>query len=565
MNLNDSLGKIKANEKCHFGVFLIILTLLTGFMMISYHPLGIGHDTVFHFRRFKVLIENLYNPYLVYIDWSSLDGYGYFQKAIYSDFILIPFAFIARLTNIEFGYQSMIFVMTLLCGAFTYKMVHRIYRDSSAAFIGAILFTFCSYRLLDVYHRAALGEVFSFTFLPLAIWGLYEIIKGDYRRKWYIFTIGCSLQVLSHILSTVLLAITILIFLIIYYKEFKKDVKRLYYLLFSSLVAIAVCSYYLFPMLEQIFSIDFYFKHKQMVAVGDKTALDLNWILWGMFGGGVQPRQIFIPGVGILLTVAVCCRLFVKEKSTKIRSLDVSVLIALVYIFASSSLFPWEYYPFNKLGFMLQFPWRLLEFSSFFFAIAGGYYLSRSLDSNVRIFVANILIIFFSMFMIMSDSKLYKEIRSQKLDIYTYGNTFEIGGQELVPYKTPSLEYIIERKSVIKHKSTDTRISNYERDNNGARFNVDVLGKDKLELPMLYYKGYVAKLNGDVIPLRESNNGFIEVDVMAQGRVEVYYEVTTMQKVGFAITVLTLVSLFVYALRSRKNTSSGLDKCVDSV
>lgn len=547
--LNNIADKIKTNQKYHFWLFLVTLTALTCLMIICYQPSCLGHDTVFHLRRFNVLIENLSNPYFIYLDYSALDGYGYFQKAIYSDFILIPFAYIAKISDIGFAYQSMIFIMTILCGAFTYKMIDRIYKNPYAAFIGAILFTFCVYRLLDIYHRAALGEVFSFTFLPLVIWGLYEIIKGDYKKKWYIFSIGCWLQFLSHILSTVLLAITILILLVIYYKSIKEDVKRLYYLILAGIIALILSSYFLFPMIEQMLSNTFYYQDRQVLAIAQDTTLKPNWIIWGLFTGIVHPKHIFIPGIGVLLTVVVCARLFVEEKSAKLKSIDIGVIIGVFYIFASSSLFPWSYFPFNKLNF-IQLPWRLFEFSSFFFAVAGGYYLSCSLKTNKRRFIGASLIIITTILIIVSDSKLYEEIRcGQPIDI---SNNYELGGQEFMPAKVPSLDYIKERKNIIKSEHTDTHISNYIKNEKDLSFNVNVVRSDKLELPLTYYKGYTAKLNNEKIEVKESNNGLIEIEVKGKGRVEVYYEVTIMQKIGFFITIISIFVLGGYIIIQHK-------------
>lgn len=176
-------NKIAANKRVHFWLFFAVLLFLSFLMVYFYQPLCPGQDFFFHYRRLQALMDGLKtSPYLIYLDYDALDGYGYFTKAFYSDFVLIPFALIGNLTSLSFAYQFMLFLMTVLCGVFTYITVNHIYKKPFAAAIAALLYTFAVYRLLDMYHRAALGETLTFTFIPIVFLGLYHIIKGDYKK-----------------------------------------------------------------------------------------------------------------------------------------------------------------------------------------------------------------------------------------------------------------------------------------------------------------------------------------------------------------------------------------------
>ncbi len=256
------LDKIAANKKSHFWLFFIVLVLLTLIMMYFYQPLCPGQDFFFHYRRLQALMDGLKtSPFLIYIDYNAIDGYGYLTKAFYPDFVLIPFAFIGNITSLEFAWQSMLFVMTVLCGVFTYKTVSIIYKNTFAASIAALLYTFALYRLLDMYHRAALAEALSFTFIPLVFLGLYYILNADYR-KWYVLTIGFSLMIFTHLISSVLMLVTIVIFLLIYYKSLIREPKRFLYLLIAGIATLIVTAYYIYPMLEQMSADTFYYQSR---------------------------------------------------------------------------------------------------------------------------------------------------------------------------------------------------------------------------------------------------------------------------------------------------------------
>jgi len=553
--IDGLLEKTAANPKIHFWLFFAILVLLTSAMMFFYQPLCPGQDFFFHFRRFQALMDGLKcSPFLIYLDYSAIEGYGYFAKAFYCDVILIPFAFIGNLTNAEFGYQSMIFVMTVLCGVFTYITINRIFSSSFAAATGALLFTFAIYRILDVYHRAALGEALSFTFIPRVFWGLHEIIHGNYK-KWYILAIGYSLLVFTHVISTVLMFFTMLILLAIYYKPLIKEPKRILYLLVAGVATLIIVSYYLLPMFEQMVSDTFYYNGRNNMAKAQDMTLDFHWIMWGMFSGIIHPRQLFIPGTGLLLTCVIALRVFVAGKSPKLRLADTGVIVGLVFILMSSPIIPWSVFPFNLLNF-IQMPWRLYEFSSFFFAAAGGYYLSLLVKSNKRAVVIGGMVVAATLLILVNDAKLYKEVRCHNSiaeNIPLPPNGYHMAGLEYLPAAVPSAEFIQNRGDAIERKSDRSFVSPIIREENTTIFEIEVKEPDIIELPLIYYKGYKATLNGETLTVNESTHGLIELSIPHPGEIRVWYAGTTLQVAGWFISVIAILALCLYiVLYNRK-------------
>jgi len=526
-------------------------------MMLCYQPLCPGQDFFFHYRRFQALMDGLKEgPFLIYLDHTAIDGYGYFAKAFYSDVILIPFAVIGNLTNAEFGYLSMIFVMTILCGVFTYIAINKIFRSSFAAAMGAILFTFCVYRLLDVYHRTALGEALSFTFIPLVFWGLHEIISGNYK-KWYILAIGYTLLIFTHVISTVLMFFTMLILLAIYYKPLVKEPKRILYLAIAGVAALVMASYYLLPMFEQIASDTFYYNGRNMMAKAGDMTLDFHWIMWGMFTGIIHPKQLFIPGTGLLLTCVIALRVFVAGRSPQLRYADTGVVIGLVFLLMCSPVIPWGVFPFTLLDF-IQMPWRLYEFSSYFFAVAGGYYLSLLVKSNRRALVCSFMVVIATLLVLVNDGKLYKDIRcansieSTDNNIPLPPNGYHMGGLEYLPANVPSPEFFAERSTVVIHKQVETGITSLKREGNATTFDLDIVQPDILELPLVYYKGYKVTINGKEAAIKESPNGLIEMEADVSGKVKVHYSGTPLQVISWFLSLISILALCIYIYLSNR-------------
>ncbi|MFV0536622.1 MAG: hypothetical protein ACK5M3_04525 [Dysgonomonas sp.] len=550
--IDNLLDSIAANRKSHIWLFLLVLLVLSILMMYFYNPLHPGQDFFFHYRRLHALMDGIKtSPYLIYLDYGAMDGYGYFTKAFYPDFVLIPFALIGNLTSIEFAYQFMIFTMTVLCGIFTYVAVNKVYKNSFTASISALLYTFAVYRLLDIYHRAAIGEALTFTFLPLVFLGLYHIIKGDYK-KWYILTIGFSLMIFTHLISSVLMVIVAIIILLIYCKSLVKEPKRFYYLLLSGVATLFIVSYYFLPMIEQMASNSFYYESRNLMSKTQDAALKMNWIIWGFFSGIIHPKQIFIPGTGLLLTGVICLRLFVYGKSKELKSADLLTILGIAFVLASSSLFPWSIFPFNKLNF-IQLPWRLFEFSTFFFAVAGGYYLSHVFNSKKRLVIAGFLVVSMTVLIMANDGKLYDDVRSNRsiTQIATLENDYHLGGFEYVPDKVPSPEFVAHRGDSIEKKHENTKVTFTK---NGAFTVLDVITTESeiLELPLLYYKGYTAICNDKKLSVSESQYGLVQISVDQSSSVKVYYGGTIVQKVSWYISIVSIFALCIYIFVQKK-------------
>jgi len=553
----DIYNTVSTNRKYHFWIFLIILAML-GVWMVYCYSQSYGHDFFFHERRFNALTEALQNgtfPY--YTDYLAINGYGYFTKGFYPDFILIPFALIDVVSGYHYGYTIMIYTMTILCGIFMYKMIISIRNNTFVASVAAILYTYSCYRVLDVYRRAALGEALSFTFLPIVFLGLYHIIKGDYK-KWYVIAIGFALLILTHVISSILMFVTLIIFLAIYHRDLLKEPKRIYYLILAGIVTVPLAAYYLFPFLEQFQSNTFYFETLPAAEVADST-LPFTDMVWALFYGIIQYEQFFIPALGILLSGVIFIRIFIYAKSNQLKTADTLAIIGIAYLIAVMPFFPWNIFPFSLLN-IIQLPWRLFEFVTFFFSISGAYYLFLLLTTRKRKHIGYLAVIVFSALLMVSDGVdvRNKTVRLREDMTPTVENKYNLIGMEYMPAKVPSLEYPNDRGDTIISKQGYSDISDFKRKESIISFNKQSDKDDELELPLLYYKGYAAYIGNQSLLVKESDNGLVEITVNESGNVKVYYKGTIIQKLGFYITILSAILLCIYIFVYRKKRTSKI-------
>ena len=558
---NKLISFIVAKKKFHFSLFLLLIVALTLAMMYLYRPICVLTDPYFHHNRLLVLMQALTNgEFPFYMDYNSINAYGYFSKAFYSDLFIIPYALIGNLTNIHFAYNSYVFTTTVFAAISMYWAIKRIYKSVFYASVVGILYTFSAYRIYELYYHTAVAEIISFIFLPIVLVGFYEIVKGNYK-KWYILGLGYSAIIMTHTITVVLLSLTALVFLIYYYKSFLEDKKRVFYLLLAGFVSIVLSAYYLFPMLEQMFSNSFYYQTKPFVDIKYTRSM-LSNIFAGMTNNlSNMNHSDFTPKIGGLLTVLVCLRLFVRDKSRKIRFLDLGVVLGLVYVFSNAYFFPWTEFPFNKLAF-IQFPWRLLKYTTFFFSLAGGFYLYKLLKSDTRKIIAIASLAVLLIFTFRFDSNDYRDmicVNDEPITEQSIAYDAYIGGGEYLPSLMPSRGYPNERGSVIINRSNNLSTDEYIKNGKFFIFQADSTLLGDIELPLTYYKGYMAMVNDNKIEINQSENGLINLLVDKKGRVEVYYAGTITQKISPYISILGILLLCVYIyLVNRRKCSKDL-------
>ncbi|MFV0417918.1 MAG: hypothetical protein ACK5KT_04165 [Dysgonomonas sp.] len=552
--------EIESTGKYDFRIFLLILSTLSLFMVCWFGPVSeySGHDYYFNIGRLEILMQALKEGnYPIYLDYDTLEGYGYFTKGFYPDLILLPFAVIGLLVGSVSAYNILIFSLTFLCGLFMYKAVDVVFKNSFIASVSSILYTFSAYHLFDWYNRAALGESISFTFLPLVFLGLYHILIGNYK-KWYLLTIGYSLLLYTHLLSSFLTFLVIVIMLLLCCRKLIKEPKRIAFLLLAAVVTIPIVASYLFPMLEQMASNTFYYNTSENIT--GQTKLGLNELGWGMLSGILYPKDNNICGTGPLLIIILFLRLFIRERSSYLKMADFCVLIGVLLLIMTSVLFPWGRLP---LGF-IQFPWRLYEFIIFFFSIGGAYYLSVILRGKKQYNIAIGGIIIYSLLVMIINNENYKYWQTRaKKDVPEWFsgepsilNQYYKGGLEYLPSRVPTHGLMKERGDIVISENLETQISNLKKEKGMTSFDIEAHTSDKLELPLIYYKGYKAELDSKYIPIEQSDNGLIQLLVNESGSIRVYYAGTVIQKISWYISLLSIVvfCIFIY-IAKRRNES----------
>ncbi len=161
---------------------------------------------------------------------------------------------------------------------------------------------------------------------------------------------------------------------------------------------------------------------------------------------------------------------------------------------------------------------------------------------------------------LVNDVQSYKNYRcgrpiTQSADI---SNDYHLGGMEYIPDRVPSVEFLHQRGDSVKSNYAGMQTSDFKRSGRVTTFNLNAANGEALELPLIYYKGYTAGLDGKTISVSESDNGLVQLSHIQSGRVEVYYGGTIIQKISLCITVLSILSLCIFIfLQKRRQNEAG--------
>lgn len=548
-------------------IFLLLAICLSCFGLLNETIPG-GHDLIFHLSRIEAISKGLQFgefPVRIYPDYFY--GYGYANGIMYPDLFLYPAALLCLVgVDVILAYKIMILVYTALTAIFIYRALIKITHHEWASRLGMLLYTVSLYRIVDVWTRAALGEVLAFMFIPFILLGIYYIFFDD-ERKWYELTIGFSGVFLSHLLSGSMwceVMGAICLFSII--KLFRHR-KRLWSLIKATMMSILLVSYCLFPMFELLMN--------QKFRVSDNSNYDLNWLfslkdVFLTYSISGSPDDWFPGGVGISIIGIVLLGMLAQRQEATQRQKNVAwigVIISFMVLIMTSHLFPWHFVlKYIPIFARLQFPWRLLMIATSFLTLA--FALFYSLSSQIGK-ILGIIIVAWSVWLgvqaeyetinyydpILVDPLARTDTSSNSITDRHY----TVGNGEYIPLETDN-DLMIERENQYFVNQDIDYVANQVGTTITIKFSGQTQPDLEIKVPLLYYKGYGAKLNDESLEVGSGDNGVVRVivrDVVGEGMIVVSYEGTILQKVTLVVSICSLIGFIGIILfsKSRKRHS----------
>lgn len=565
INLKKNIFNNLAKNKLFYTILIILAVSICATPPFALKQTYIGEDMLYHMLRIKELSNNILNGHLFpYIHANALDGYGYGGAFFYPELtLIIPALFYMIGFDILTSINISVIIYNAATGMIVYFCLNILLKDMLKknkniqwlALIGATAYIVYPYRLYDIFYRNAFNEFICMAFVPLAVTSMYKIFFKKEFKYWKMLSISFSLSLLTHLGVTLLLGILGSLFLVLNIrlllnKEFIKSILK------AIICSILATSYFLFPMIEQMASNEFFYttlpKLNDIQIYANQT-IDKKAIT--IVNGTLnQFTLILINSLIISTLLFIYKKLKNKVKDSKWVIITGSILVFVYVFIMQTDIFPWilikEIFP---VILKIQFPFRFFVLLGipFSFIIA----LSAPALEDKNKFAKNMLILFImiSPNLMLSDNVI-DEISIHKNDLNRVDTTWCLGYGEYLPSKIePTYEkYLKQRGNVINIKYKDGTEENIERDSNESHTEYlfdNLKGNiESIELPLIYYKGYDIKNNEDNIEVKESSGGFVEIKNIPKDRINVniYYKGTMVQDISNFITLIFLCSIIAF-------------------
>lgn len=558
---------IKQRENQIFFSVTIITILVAICPLLSKYTL-LGHDSEYHLLRIEALKQQIEmgKPFLR-VNPTFFGGAGYAGSLFYPDFLLyIPAIMRVLGFPIKTSYHFFMIICIVLCYTTSYICGKKISDNRYIGILFAVIITLSSYHLDDIMVRAAAGEYTAIIFVPLVLYGIYNLFYED-MDKPYILGIGMGLVLMCHTLSFVMCVILVCLMAVFNFETFIKKPRLLIKLFITAILTMLVTMTYLLPIAEQFIDTKFYVSKPWIMPIQEAVEV------FSIFG-------FEFPTLGIALFVFLLPRVLIfKNPDDKImKYADQCITTGLVFAVCASEIFPWDIV--GKYISVVQFPWRLYLVSTVLLSFGAAVVVYRitsaifigasdtpeEYDDETKVIKNDGLVNKYGVAIaivlaIMTVTTLFT-LSSQTREYYDYSNdyydykpfTASVIAGEWLPISVTDPDSLVD-EAEHAYDSNGREIT-FVRDKNSIVFDLDE-PCEFVDVPFIYYKGYKAKTQTGIYLKADGSakNGFTRVyteDTI--GEVKVSYEGTMIQKLSFILSLLTLLGilLFCFLKKHRK-------------
>lgn len=576
------IENIRKDKVIHY-IIIIAASLIAAIPLINLRIYGTDDGYVHMLRIFgmeQILKEQNFPPF-IYSKFAN--GFGYAINLFYSPIVTYGPLFF-RIFGLHYYTCLKLFAYsTILISCFTmYNFLYDVSKKREIAILGAVIYAFIPYRLETIFNRFAIGEFTAYIFFPMLFHGLFNLLKGDGKKHYYIAIAAIGL-ILTHTISTEYSAIFALLYIIFNFKQLKnKGVIRK--IAINVIFILAITTFFTVPLME----------HKILGNYVIFNSTSMKSLPSDVQNSTIKISQLFkdigeVNGVsfkiGIPLIILTLLGIVSYKKLDKnIRSEYITfTVIAMISLAMVTKLFPWIIMP--KILTTLQFAWRMQAFFEFALSIICAinlYYFidiickkssKNSKDTKVHTKTENLynMLLLFAIIVIITSMMKIDYNYSYEKEKFLTDEEYETKINEKNSIWSINREYLPEKvdvkklgKSYLDYRENrvyvldgNATIINEKKEDLQLEFDIENYKANTiLELPYIYYLGYtVTTEQNEKIQVFESDNGMLAIKLdenIESAHITVKYTGTIIEKVSYLISAISIITFIGYVIYSKK-------------
>lgn len=588
------IENIRKDKVIHY-IIIIAASLIAAIPLINLRIYGTDDGYVHMLRIFgteQILKAGVFPPF-IYSKFAN--GFGYAINLFYSPFVTYGPLFFKIFGLHYYTCLKLFAYSTILISCFTmYNFLYEVSKKREIAILGAVIYAFIPYRLETIFNRFAIGEFTAYIFFPMLFHGLFNLLKGD-RKKHYYIAISAIGLILTHTISTEYSAIFALLYIIFNFKQLKnKEVIRK--VAINVIFILAITAFFMVPLMEhKILGNYVIFNSASMRSLPSdvqNSTIKISQLVKDIGEVNGVSFKIGIPLIILTLLGIVSYKKIDKNIKSEYITFAVIAMISLAMV---TKLFPWTIMP--KILTTLQFAWRMLAFFEFALSIICAinlYYFVEMIAKDKEnlynvLFAISIVLIIVSMVKIdynysyedekkLSDEEYEAQI-AEKTSIWLINRDYL---PQKVDTKALGKSYLDYRENKVYVLDGNATIINEKKKDLQLEFDIENYKANTiLELPYVYYLGYkvtieqkdnemetkmtntynetriikIDKKSTENIQTLESDNGMLAIKLdknIESAHITVKYTGTTIEKVSYLISAISIITFVGYVIYSKK-------------
>ncbi len=542
-------------KKNKYLLVIILLSILPTIPYFITSNLIHTHDGLVHLPRLAAYYHALTEGSIP-VRFAGYINYGY-GLPLFNFIYQFPYWVGSLLLSVGFGlvaaFKISITLSFLLSGIFMFMFGKEFFKDDRQALLVAVLYQFAPFRMVELLVRGSYGEVYTYAFLPLVLYGLVILSKNRTLKGFLVTSLAVFCLIVSHNSVSLMFFGAAFLFVIFTFNNVKKGL----FAFLSMFLGLGLAAFYWMPALLE---------HKY--TFGDLFMSKLYESYFPSF------QNFFIPNfnnnpslqttgittyIGLIQGIVLICGLFVllfKRKKLKEYARIFYfgyALVAISFFFMSPvSKFIWSA-PIGAMLRQFQFPWRflaLIVLSTSLLSVGLTTVSKRLLDN--RVYISIILLTVLSVAFYWKGSLGFDKINEKYYWNFPLTSTY-YGETDVIWSEGPAKSYPKQRVEFTSGKGT---ITNFVKRNTYQSFDALALTDSEMVSHTQYFPGWTVRIDGVKTPIQfqsANHRGEILFNIpQGNHKVVLRFEESKIRLAADFITLCSFITFFVLVfLRKR--------------